>query len=1043
MIKTTIIRRAAFVAVMSFGLQLSMSIVLQAQRAGDEWTNTQGDESPGLSYDVAAATPSGKIIAAGSGGTLMISNDGGINWTFDQIRINGIPVFGQITTLYQVPGGDLMGVLVRLEDAPAGFFKYQVRSYLLSSPNEGVSWTMRPFPKTFATFRGNGRAYYGVHITGLHMGPGDELLAYGTVSGSNNLITLWSLGGVIFREAGGAWEQALFQYGPVTKIANANGRAVAAARSAILDSIDGAGWNGYEMREAQVILNGSPLDAEAHNRLRVIDVEVLADGTYVAQGGVFVPVGDAPNVETNFLDRSFKLSSPTPFSGARNWTAYEEPYHGPWTKVGNTIIAGGAGGVWITSSGGPGFTNTGPEVRAWGSAIAVSGTSNAVAVQSSETVWRSTNAGSSWTRVWDKEPETSLLSPLGYHDGILFARSDGDLWSSRDNGESWQKVYEDFPGYNTMLSTGDGRLVAPAGSRVVISGDGGFTWRTVNLTGEGSGLLVRTPTGRLIMPVRGRSVQNEGTFHVSDDSGETWSTRIAGLAWGEMPRAAVVTATGRVIVAANTFASFNPRLVYSDDNGDSWESSTVLQSLEGLDTVSGDPSTKVTEIKQLKASRTGRILAMDEAAIFTSDDNGDTWTVRVNLHTDAPGPLYLVRLQDVAQVGSRWIATGFHSLEFPRRGTVKFTLVSDDDGATWGLRPFETVQSNTVPQYIIEAGNRRAVITGTNGSVFISDGAPQMLPSTEAMAVREGGVRLIPVSRPDVDGAIDANYSTTGRTAMPDTDFTPVSGVLHWDAGEMEDKLIPIEMIDNTTVDGERILLLQVAFESSDGLYGQLETAIEIIDNDGANFVGIVLDGGTALYTSESGESAQLGIALQARTTQDVIIRITGLDESEGSLSQDTFTFTPSNWGTLQTLTLTGVDDAEPDGDVAYNLTLTVESGDQGYAGLSPINISVVNAGDEPIPAIVLDVRPGFGPGFRIVPSSTQGDAAAITGSITGAPDASIVVEGSPRLGPDSSWTEVTTVTLGSDGTFELPMTSLPGTEENSHYFIRLRRLAQ
>lgn len=976
---------------------LGMASLVHGQRAGDEWTAARGDETPGLRYFAATTTSSGRIVAVGDHGKLMISDDGGVNWRFDQIEIDGFPMFGTVTTVYQIPGGSLIAVLVRMEEATEGPFKYQARSYFLTSANNGSTWSMSPFPKTSAVFQSSGRTYHGVHITGLHMGPGGQLLAYGTITGSNHPIAVWSIGGLIFRQTGaGQWEQALFEYGPVGKITQANGRAVATAYNAVLDSADGAGWNGYAMAQANVTLDGQPMDDETRWRLRVLDVEVLNDGTYVAQGARFTPFGDLPNVDTNFLLASYKLSSPTPFSGARNWTAYQEPYHGPFTKVGNNIVSAGSGGAWTTSSGGPGFTLTGPEVRAPGTSIAVSGASTAVAVESSEIVWKSTDSGGTWVKVWDKDIGPNL-TPLGYFGGAFVAvgGNNDDLWFSHDNGASWQKGDSKFTGSPTSVVKGDGgKLFAPDGGNVLVSDDGGSTWSEKPIGASNGGfLLTRTPTGRLIMPVRGWDVSNAGKFHVSDDDGETWVPRNAGLAFGELVRAVVTTNSGRVLVATNTFSGFNPSLVYSDDDGETWTRSNVFRSLEGLDTVTGDPATKVTEILRMRVGTTGRILAMDENAIFTSDDDGRSWTVRTNMDFNGTGPFNLLRLRDVIQIGSRWIAVGSYSLDYPLSGNKHFLLISDDDGATWGMRPFETRQGNTFLYHLAEGANGRLIIAGGNGAIFLSDTEPPLDPNGAPLSVREGKTEHIPVSRPDVDGPVSANYITLGSTAQPDVDFIPVSGTLHWDADDPDDKTVALEMPDNAVVDGVRELSLQLAFETTGGLVGRIEVPVSIVDNDGPSLPGLVLDGADRLYTSEAGGTAELGIALRSKPTSDVMITITGLDESEGQLSATTFVFTPDNWGVMQTLTITGVDDPDPDGDATYNLQFVIDTLDSGYKALGQASVAVVNLGDEPLPSdrpVTVEFRLGAvevpSGSLGVLVADTAGDGFHSPGASPGTP---------------------------------------------------------
>ena len=56
----------------------------QAQfRAGDTWGVVRGDNSPGFAYSTFVETPSGRWLAAGPGGDLMLSDNQGADWRYD------------------------------------------------------------------------------------------------------------------------------------------------------------------------------------------------------------------------------------------------------------------------------------------------------------------------------------------------------------------------------------------------------------------------------------------------------------------------------------------------------------------------------------------------------------------------------------------------------------------------------------------------------------------------------------------------------------------------------------------------------------------------------------------------------------------------------------------------------------------------------------------------------------------------------------------------------------------------------------------------
>lgn len=945
--------RATLFAVLVFGLSIA-SLGL-GQRVGDEWITTRGDDTPNLTYSAATVTTSGRIIAVGSNGSLMYSDDGGANWEFDQIEVDGLPVFGGFSTIYQEPGGPLIAVMVVLEESSVGHFDFYTRTYFLTSSDNGNSWSQTPFPHSYATFQLTGRKYYGVNIAGLYLSPGGELIAYGTTTGTDHPGAIsWNIGGAIFRRAGGTWVQAHFANGPVGKVADgAGGRSIAVAHNAVLDSADGSGWSGYVMNAAQVDLGGDPMDPETKYRLRVVDVETIGND-YVAQGGTFVPFDEEGLIDTNIFDEVYTLTSQAPFSGARAWQAYSQTkYFGTFKKAGGAILASGPGGVYRASAADGSFALTGADVRAWAETIAVSG-STATAVQSSETVWQSANAGSSWTKVWNKSagPDLRLLGTFG---GVIYAVHGGfggGLWISRDNGKSWQEGPASFEGTPVKLVEGaDGRVISPApGNAVQVSDDGGATWtkRSLPATQVSAALLARTKTGRLIVPASGNIVTNVGEFYVSDDNGETWSKRVGTHKSQQTTMKDIAVAkSGRIIFATNSGSVFDPTLHFSDDDGDTWTSSDVLRTLEGLNEVSNDPSQRYIDIKRVRVGSSGRIVALGDDEILTSDDEGETWRVRVNL-TDPPiipNPKHSI--SDVIQVGSRWVAIGHWEVPFPDSRIKKFLMISDDDGATWGERPFPTNINNTFLSNLLVGADGRLIIAGGNSAVFVSDPPAPPPPGAEPIGIREGATTAVPIERPDLDGAIEARYAVVGVTAVAGVDFVASVGLLTWAADDMSDKSVLIETIDNAVFNPERSLALQVVFETADGLLGQIENPVYIEDEDGAARGGIAFEGISDLYTTEAGGSATLRFALEKKPTSNVVVSIEGLDATEGSLSASQFTFTPANWSALQSLTIAGIDDTFPDGDASYQLSFAIQSSDSNYSVLPDLKVLVTNIGNE------------------------------------------------------------------------------------------------
>ena len=74
---------------------------------------------------------------------------------------------------------------------------------------------------------------------------------------------------------------------------------------------------------------------------------------------------------------------------------------------------------------------------------------------------------------------------------------------------------------------------------------------------------------------------------------------------------------------------------------------------------------------------------------------------------------------------------------------------------------------------------------------------------------------------------------------------------------------------------------------------------------------------------SETGSTSEFGIVLWSQPSSDAVISIVSGDAGEVTVSPDTLTFTNSNWDSMQTVTVTGVDDTDEDGDQTTTITVS------------------------------------------------------------------------------------------------------------------------
>ena len=156
---------------------------------------------------------------------------------------------------------------------------------------------------------------------------------------------------------------------------------------------------------------------------------------------------------------------------------------------------------------------------------------------------------------------------------------------------------------------------------------------------------------------------------------------------------------------------------------------------------------------------------------------------------------------------------------------------------------------------------------------------------------------------------------------------------------------VTVTGIDDTAVDGPIAYAIVLAPAiSADPAYSGLDPAdIGAVnaDNDQA---GITITPTSGLITTEAGGTATFDVRLNSQPSANVSLGFSSSNPAEGSVSPASLTFNTSNWGSYQTVTVTGVDDFVQDGNSAYQIiTAPATSADVHYQGLPGANVSVAN----------------------------------------------------------------------------------------------------
>ena len=503
---------------------LSAMPAVWAQSAGStEWVAVQGDTSPGFRYTAFVETASGRYVAVGEGGALMTSDDAGATWQYSIIEHTAGKYFGTISDIKPV-GSSIVAIATSLVPSNNAYgLPFEARTTLLSSADEGRSWSVAPFPftKAFA-----GRDYEGLALTGLHVAPDGSLLAYGTTQLSSGLVT-WSIGGAVFRRSGG-WNQATFQRGRLSSMATAGGRLVAAGFQTVLDSADGGGWNGYSFLAAD-FQAGGPLPFDIVKRLDASQI-TYQGGEYVMQAQTYVPLKQFPRIFTPTIDHAYTFKSANPFDGARRWngTEHNRVYPNLMTRNGNLLSV--ARGAYVSGSGGQSWTLADDSVQLNTPSLGPVGTSGVIAIGNSDEVWRSNDSGASWDKILDLDAGPELTVEARVAD-VVYATLYTRVFRSFDNGVNWEEVFDthDLTGSfhaPHFVGSNQGQILAVRGDTLLLGSDDGESWTARSLPDNQTlGRLIVGHNGRLILAVPETGpFANSMIVHTSDDNGATWQS---------------------------------------------------------------------------------------------------------------------------------------------------------------------------------------------------------------------------------------------------------------------------------------------------------------------------------------------------------------------------------------------------------------------------------------------------------------------------------------------------------------------------------------
>ena len=186
-------------------------------------------------------------------------------------------------------------------------------------------------------------------------------------------------------------------------------------------------------------------------------------------------------------------------------------------------------------------------------------------------------------------------------------------------------------------------------------------------------------------------------------------------------------------------------------------------------------------------------------------------------------------------------------------------------------------------------------------------------------------------SQPSSDAVVGVEVFDTGEVSVSPSTLTFTGS--NWNSLQA----VTLTGVDDYDLDGDQSTTITVfgsgdAFGAGGGISNGesltvitrddevLEWHVNPSDQQNSYLVGV----------SETGSTSGLGISLKYQPESEKAVSIVSGDTGEVTVSPSILTFTNSNWESMQTVTLTGVDDTDVDGD--QTTTITVSGVGDGWA---------------------------------------------------------------------------------------------------------------
>ena len=268
--------------------------------------------------------------------------------------------------------------------------------------------------------------------------------------------------------------------------------------------------------------------------------------------------------------------------------------------------------------------------------------------------------------------------------------------------------------------------------------------------------------------------------------------------------------------------------------------------------------------------------------------------------------------------------------------TVSYQLNGTEDG--W------IIESRDLAAALLEAIPATEPVVSF---VFVPGPTPgfSVITTNNLLTTESGGQAVFTVAlhtQPTDDVTIGVSSSNTGEGTVSVSSLTFTTN--NWNVPQT----VTVTGVNDAIEDGSiaYTVVLAVATSTDPAYNGLNPPDVSVVNAD--NEAGITVSPTSGLSTTEAAGTATFNVRLNTQPTSLVTINLSSSDTTEGTVSPSSVQFTSGNWNSNQLVTVTGVNDAIDDGNIAYTImTSAAISTDLDYSGLNPADVSAQNLDDD------------------------------------------------------------------------------------------------